>query len=84
MGDRQNRQRNRHALLDSLYESAEADVRAFVPAFDIGSELGMDAAETGRALAYLEEKGLVMVDDFKTGIVRVTATGIDVVESGGT
>ena len=82
MSDRQQRQRNRQALLDSVYEAAEADVRVFVPAFDLGSALGMDAGETGRALAYLEEKGLLMVDDFKTAIVRITATGIDCVEDG--
>lgn len=80
MNEKEQRQANRRALLELLYANAEADVRAFVSAFDLGAELGMDAAEIGRALAYLEEKQLIMVDDYKTGLVRITASGIDAVE----
>lgn len=82
MNEKQNRQANRRALLETLYSAADGDVRTFVQAFDLGAALGMDAAETGRSLAYLEEKGLVMVDDYKTGIARITAAGIDTVENG--
>ena len=30
---------------------------------------------------YLEEKGLVMVDDHRSGIIRITAAGVDEVEA---
>jgi hypothetical protein len=82
MTEKESRQTNRRALLEALYASTEADVRMFVAAFELGSELRMDPVETGRALAYLEEKGLVLVDDYKSGMTRITAAGIDAVEAG--
>jgi predicted transcriptional regulator len=38
--------------------------------------------ETRKILAYLEEKGYVLVDDHRAGVVRITAEGIDAVELG--
>jgi hypothetical protein len=82
MNEKESRQTNRRALLEALYTSTEADVRMFVAAFELGTELRMDPVETGRALAYLEEKGLLLVDDYKSGMTRITAAGIDAVEGG--
>jgi hypothetical protein len=42
--------------------------------------MGLDRAEVQRVLGYLAEKGLVKVDDFHTGVVRLTAAGVDWVE----
>ena len=59
----------------------DGSVSEFIGAGEIGPELGIDAAETRRIFEYFEEKGFVKVDDHREGIVRITAAGIDEVES---
>jgi hypothetical protein len=71
----------RRELLRRLYAAVDGSVSEFVSAFDIGAALDLDEAETRRIFEYLEEKGWVMVDDHRAGIVRITANGIDEVES---
>lgn len=78
---RQRRER-RAGFLQRLYRVVEGSVSEFVCAFDIGAEIEMDAAETRRVFEYFEEKGFVKVDDHREGILRITAAGIDEVESG--
>jgi ribosomal protein S25 len=76
------RRRRRTEFLQALYERVDADVNEFVDGYEIAQRVGADQAEAKRIIAYFEEKGSVKVDDHKAGIIRITADGIDVVESG--
>ena len=73
----------RRQLLRRLYAAVDGSVSDFVNAFELGVSLELDEVETRRIFEYLEEKGWVMVDDHRTGIVRLTAAGIDEVEAEG-
>jgi len=64
-----------------LYEEVDGSVSTFVNAFEIGEPLGIEAAEITKAIEYLEEKRLVAIDDHRLGIIRITARGIDYVET---
>lgn len=74
------RREARREFLRRLYIRVNGSVSEFVGGYEIGEELALDAAESRRIIEYLEEKQLVMVDDHRTGIIRLTATGVDVVE----
>jgi hypothetical protein len=76
------RRQLRAQFLRSLYEQVDGSVSEFVNGFEIGSRVGADSAEARRIIEYLEEKGLLKVDDHKNGIVRITANGVDAVETG--
>ena len=76
------RHERRTAFLRGLYERVDSSVTEFVSAFEIGESLGIDRAESQRILEYLSEKGLVRVDDYASGMVRITAAGVDTVELG--
>jgi hypothetical protein len=52
-----------------------------VQGFDIAAGLQADAEEARRIIAYLEEKGWIMVDDHRNGVIRITAAGVDAVET---
>lgn len=71
----------RRAFLRRLYLDVDGSVSQFVTAFDIGAALHLDQDATRRIFEYLEEKGWVMVDDHRAGVVRLTANGVDEVES---
>jgi hypothetical protein len=60
----------------------DGSVTDFVDGIQIGTRVGADTDEARRMITYFEEKGLVLVDDHKTGVIRITAAGVDVVESG--
>src|SRR5688500_11123521 len=75
------RREHRREFLRLLYELVDGSVSEFVPAATIGEKLGVDETETRRIFEYLEEKRFVMVDDHRSGIIRITAAGIDEVES---
>ena len=61
---------------------AEASaLNEFIDGLELASGLGADVAEGRRIIAYLEEKGLLKVDDHKAGIIRITADGVDAVET---
>ncbi|MGH7466825.1 MAG: hypothetical protein ACRENP_02460 [Longimicrobiales bacterium] len=64
-----------------LYESVDAGVSQFVSAFEIGETLAITAADCARIIEYLQEKQYIHIDDFKQGMIRITAAGIDYVES---
>ena len=72
----------RTVLLRSIYDTAEGSVTEFVAAYELAADQGVDPAEAPRILSYLEEKGYLLVDDHRAGIVRITATGVDAVELG--
>jgi hypothetical protein len=71
----------RTEFLRRLYRRVDASVSVFVNGFEIGEEVGMDRDETAKLFDYLEEKGFIKVDDHRGGMLRITALGIDEVES---
>jgi predicted ArsR family transcriptional regulator len=75
------RQKRRQAFMRRLYETVDGSVSEFVQGFELAAELGADGEEARRILAYLEEKGLIKVDDHRNGVIRITAAGVDEVES---
>jgi len=77
----QRRREHRRAFLRLLYERVDGSVSEFISAFEIGAALAIDDAETRKIFEYLEEKAFVRVDDHRSGIVRLTAAGVDEVEA---
>ncbi|HEX6135262.1 MAG TPA: hypothetical protein VFZ24_14935 [Longimicrobiales bacterium] len=77
----QQRRELRREFLKRLYLAVDGSISEFVSAHELGAELGIDAAESRRIFEYLEEKGLVLVDDHRAGIIRLTAAGVDEVEA---
>jgi hypothetical protein len=74
------RNQRRRLFLRRLYGAVDGSVSEFVDAFLVGAPLAMERAEVVRSLEYLAEKGLVKVDDYGSGMVRLTAAGVDAVE----
>jgi CTP-dependent riboflavin kinase len=77
----QKRIQSRAEFMARLYESVDASVSTFVSAFEIADALGVSADEGKRIMEYLKEKGYIHIDDHKLGIIRITAAGIDHVET---
>jgi hypothetical protein len=71
----------RQEFIRRLYERVDGSVSEFVNAWELGRDMRMDDAETLKICEYFEEKGLVMVDDHRAGIIRITAAGVDAVEA---
>lgn len=82
MTDFAERRRLRSAVLEALYRETDGDVAAFVSLPDVMRHLALDEGELRRIIAYLEERQWIVVDDHKAGIVRLTADGVDRVETG--
>ncbi len=76
------RRRRRHAFLEALYARTDGHVAEFASAPELAAELGLEAGELERIIAYLEERQWVVVDDHRTGTIRITADGVDRVELG--
>lgn len=74
------RRLRREAFLMTLYEDVDGSVTQFVDGHEIAARVGAEPEEARRIIAYFEEKGLILVDDYKTGIVRITVEGVDEVE----
>lgn len=81
-GEVRKRRATRRAFLMALYEQVDGGVSEFVNGFDLAAGLGVARDETAKLLAYLEEKGLIRVDDHRVGTLRLTAAGVDAVELG--
>jgi CRP-like cAMP-binding protein len=77
------RRQNRSDFLVRLYEIVDASVTTFVNGLEIAEALGIDREEATRIIEYLQEKQFIHIDDHKLGIIRITALGIDHVETGG-
>jgi predicted ArsR family transcriptional regulator len=75
------RRQQRRDFLVTLYDRADGSVSEFVNAYEMGASLGINEAEARNIFEYLEEKGWVMVDDHRVGTIRLTAAGVDEVES---
>lgn len=74
------RRQRRSELLKAIYKTADASVTEFVSAHDLIEALDISPEESRKIIAYLEEKGYLLVDDHRAGVVRITAEGIDAVE----
>jgi hypothetical protein len=74
------RREQRRQFLHGLYEHADGSVSEFLSAYELGAALGISEPETRKIFEYLEEKGWVLVDDHRTGTLRLTAAGVDEVE----
>ena len=75
------RRQRRADFLRALYQEVNGSVSEFVDGLELGARIGVDSEETRRMIAYFEEKGAVMVDDHKSGVIRITAAGVDLVET---
>lgn len=75
------RRRQRREFLVGAYELADGSISEFINGYDLGSSMGMAEVEARKIFEYLEEKGWVLVDDHRVGTLRLTAAGIDEVES---
>ena len=78
----QKRREARTTLLHAIYDTADGSVTEFVSAWELAAAQGVQPAEASRIVAYLEEKGYLLVDDHRAGVVRITAHGVDAVELG--
>jgi hypothetical protein len=76
------RHERRAAFLRALYDAVDSSVTTFVDGFEVGRTVGADRAEALRIIEYHAEKELIKVDDYGSGMVRLTAAGVDVIESG--
>jgi hypothetical protein len=83
MDDRlRERQERRVAFLRELYDTVDSSVTTFTGGFDVGERVGADRTEALRIIEYWAEKEMIKVDDYSSGMVRLTAAGVDAVETG--
>lgn len=75
------RRRQRREFLVGAYELADGSVSEFINGYELGASLDIAEDEARKIFDYLEEKGWVLVDDHRAGTLRLTAEGIDEVES---
>jgi hypothetical protein len=79
--DIRQRRKQRDDFMIRLYRAVDGSVSEFVQGFDIAAELAADAEQARRIIAYPEEKGWIKVDDHRNGVIRITAAGVDAVET---
>lgn len=81
MNDYARRRQNRTLFMQRLYDEVDGSVSTFVNAFELGEAVNIAADEVTRVIEYLEEKRLLAIDDHRLGIIRITARGVDYVET---
>jgi CTP-dependent riboflavin kinase len=75
------RRENRRRFLDSLYRCSEEEDTEYRDGYEVADELGISRQDAERIVRYLEDHGFVTKTG-RTGLVlRITASGIDHVES---
>ncbi|HEX6042166.1 hypothetical protein, partial [Longimicrobium sp.] len=75
------RRENRRRFLDYLYRCSEEEATEYRDGYEVADELGISRHDAERIVRYLEDHGFVMKTG-RTGLVlRITAAGIDHVES---
>jgi hypothetical protein len=77
------RRLDRHRFLAALYARSDADVGAYEDGRDLADGLGIPLPEAERIVRYLEERGFVQHLGGGGLTLRITAAGIDHVESSG-
>ncbi len=77
------RRENRRRFLDRLYQVSEEEGDVYLDGYEIAGELGLGRQDAERIVRYHEDHGWLK----RTGSVglslRITAAGIDHVETGG-
>lgn len=75
------RRENRRRFLDYLYRCSEEEDTEYRDGYEVADELGISRQDAERIVRYLEDHGFVTKTG-RTGLVlRITAAGIDHVES---
>ena len=75
------RRENRRRFLDHLYRCSEEEDTEYRDGYEVADELGISRQDAERIVRYLEDHGFVTKTG-RTGLVlRITASGIDQVES---
>jgi biotin operon repressor len=75
------RRENRRRFLDYLYRCSEEESTEYRDGYEVADELGISRQDAERIVRYLEDHGYV-IKTGRTGLVlRITAAGIDHVES---
>ena len=75
------RRENRRRFLEHLYRCSEEEDTEYRDGYEVAEELGIGRQDAERIVRYLEDHGFVTKTG-RTGLVlRITAAGIDHVES---
>jgi CTP-dependent riboflavin kinase len=72
----------RRRFLEVLYRSSEEGATEYVDGYDVGEEIGVARQDAERIVRYLEDHGFVTKTGRSGLVVRITARGIDHVETG--
>jgi CTP-dependent riboflavin kinase len=75
------RREARRRFLEVLYRSSEEEATEYVDGYDVGDEIGVARQDAERIVRYLEDHGFVMKTGRSGLVVRITARGIDHVET---
>ena len=75
------RRENRRRFIEHLYRCSEEEDTEYRDGYEVAEELGISRQDAERIVRYLEDHGFVTKTG-RTGLVlRITAAGIDHVES---
>lgn len=77
------RREARRRFLELLYEASELGESEYADAYEIGAGLGLSRHDTERVVRYHEDHGHLAKTGGSGLTVRITARGIDHVETGG-
>jgi len=84
MGDEvREKRRQRRRFLEMLYEQSERGESEYRDGYDIAEELGLSRQDAERMVRYHEDHGYVRKSGSHGLTVRITAQGIDHMETGG-
>ena len=82
-GDAVSRRRElRRRFLEALYQRSEEGESEYQDGYELGAELGMTRQDAERVVRYHEDHGFVRKTGSHALTVRITAQGIDHVETG--
>ncbi len=75
------RRENRQRFLYRLYQLSEEDIEVYAEGYEIAAELGLSREEAERIARYHEDHGFVKKIGGSGLSLRITARGIDHIES---
>jgi len=73
----------RRRFLERLYEQSEGGESEYLDGYELAAELGITRQDAERVVRYHEDHGFVRKSGSHGLTVRITAQGIDHVETGG-
>lgn len=80
--DIRERRENRRKFLRRLYDCSENDVSTYLDGYEIADELGLSRFDAERFARYHEDHGYVRKSGSSGLTLRITAQGIDQIETG--